>query len=74
MFKIKMGVPEMKDLWDSLDAKSKAGTLSKAEAELFRKWRKALQFLSQNPRHRGLASHEIDSLSRRYGDKVWQSS
>ena len=73
MFKIRMGVPEMRDLWDSLEAKSKAGTLSKVEAELFKKWHKALQFLSQNPRHRGLASHEIDSLSRRYGDKVWQS-
>ena len=73
MFKIRMGVPEMKDLWDSLEAKSRAKILSKVEAELFKKWRKALQFLSQNPRHRGLASHEIDSLSRRYGEKVWQS-
>ena len=73
MFKIRMGVPEMKNLWDSLYAKSNAGTLSKSEAELHKKWRKALKFLSQNPRHRGLASHEIDSLSRRYGEKVWQS-
>ena len=68
-----MGVPEMKNSWDSLYAKSNAGTLSKSEAELHKKWRKALKFLSQNPRHRGLASHEIDSLSRRYGEKVWES-
>lgn len=73
MFKIRMGVPEMKNLWDSLYAKNRTETLSKAQAELYRKWRKALEFLSQNPRHRGLASHEIDSLSKRYGEKVWQS-
>ena len=73
MFEIRMGVPEMKNLWDSLGAKSKEGTLSKVEAELYKKWSKALKFLSQNPRHRGLGSHEIDALSRRYGEKVWQS-
>jgi hypothetical protein len=68
-----MGVPEMENLWDSLSAKSKEGTLSKVEAGLYKKWSKALRFLSQNPRHRGLGSHEIDALSRRYGEKVWQS-
>lgn len=73
MFVIRMGVPEIIDLWDSLQAKSKEGTLSKDEAELFKKWGKALRFLRQNPRHPGLASHEIDALSRRYGEKVWQS-
>ena len=34
---------------------------------------KALYLLSQNPRHPGLESHEIASLSKRYGMKVWQS-
>jgi len=29
--------------------------------------------LSNNPRHPGLQSHEIEPLSRRYGLKVWQS-
>jgi hypothetical protein len=73
MFVIRMGVPETIDLWDSLQAKSKKGTLSKDEAELLKKWGKALRFLRQNPRYPGLASHEIDALSRRYGEKVWQS-
>jgi hypothetical protein len=73
MFKIRMGVPEMKKLWDSLIRKNKQGTLSEDEAKLYKKWSKALKFLSQNPRHRGLASHDIDPLSRRYGEKVWQS-
>jgi hypothetical protein len=73
MHKIRMGVPEMKALWESLYAKSDDGTLTKTEAKLFKKWTKALRFLRQNPRHPGLASHEIDALSRRYGEKVWQS-
>jgi hypothetical protein len=68
-----MGIPEMKTLWDNLSGKVKAGTLSKDEAELYKKWGKALAFLSNNPKHPGLKSHEIDSLSRRYGMKVWQS-
>jgi hypothetical protein len=73
MFAIRMGVPEMKGLWEALTAKSKAGAISKVEAELYKKWVKALMLLSQNPLHRGLGSHEIDALSRRYGEKVWQS-
>ena len=73
MFKIRMGVPETDNLWKSLDAKSKEGILSKAEAPLYKRGSKALRFLSQNPRHPGLGSHEIGALSRRYGEKVWQS-
>ena len=68
-----MGVPEMKNLWKALTKKNREGNLSKDEATLYKKWGKALRFLSQNPRHPGLASHEVDALSRRYGEKVWQS-
>ncbi|MCX7038344.1 MAG: hypothetical protein NT005_04335 [Spirochaetes bacterium] len=73
MFKIRMGVPEVKQLWDILSTKSQQGNLSGSEALLYKKWGKALKFLSQNPRHPGLVSHEIDALSRRYGERVWQS-
>lgn len=73
MFTIRMGVPEMKDLWEGLAAKSRQGKLSKSEVALYKKWGKALKFLAQTPRHPGLASHEIDALSRRYWEKVWQS-
>jgi hypothetical protein len=73
MYTIRMGVPEMSDLWSTLQAKAKESRLSKDEAALYKKWGKALTFLSANPRHPGLASHEIDDLSRRYGQKVWQS-
>lgn len=34
---------------------------------------KAMRLLANNPRHPGLTGHEIDSLSRWYGMKVWES-
>ena len=34
---------------------------------------KTFNYLSQNPRHNSLNSHEIITLSQRYGIKVWQS-
>ena len=47
---------------------------AKKEDELLRKkMGKAMHLLSQNPRHPGLHSHEISSLTARYGIKVWQS-
>ena len=73
MFKIYMGVPEMKDFWESLKKRVKAQEAGKSEVRLYKKLGKALRFLSENPHHPGLQSHEITSLSRRYGRKVWQS-
>jgi hypothetical protein len=37
MFEIRMGVPEMKNPWDPLNAKNKQGRPSKGEAELYKK-------------------------------------
>ena len=34
---------------------------------------KALSHISLDPRYSGLETHEISSLSKRYGMKVWQS-
>ena len=53
--------------------KEQGGHTLQIEAEHCMKWSKVSRFLSRNPRHRGLDSHEIDVLSRRYGEKVWQS-
>ena len=72
-FRIRMGVPEMSAYWDDLSARKRQGTLAGNEEKLFKKLVKALGFLSQNPRHPGLASHEIDDLTRKYGIKVFQS-
>ncbi len=73
MFKIHMGVPEMKEFWDSLKNNVKAGKANKDEQRLYKKIGKALRLLSSNPQYPGLQSHEISALTKRYGCKVWQS-
>ena len=73
MFKIHMGVPEMKEFWESLKGKVKSDKANKNEIRLYTRIGKALKFLAVNPQHPGLQSHEIGVLSKRYGHKVWQS-
>ena len=73
MYNIRMGIPEMETFWTKLCAKVSSGTESKDDVILHKKLGKALSNLSKNPRHPGLESHEISSLSKRYGMKVWQS-
>jgi hypothetical protein len=68
-----MGVPQMEALWNDLSARKLQGRLDKEEEKFFKKLVKALGFLGQNPRHPGLASHEIDDLTRRHGIKIFQS-
>jgi hypothetical protein len=72
-YEIHMGIPEMREHWEELKQKEKAGAFKKEEKQYFKKLVKTLQHLSNNPRHPGLASHEIEPLSRRYGMKVWES-
>ena len=73
MFSITMGIPEMQEFWDNLCSKTASGTATKDEIRLYKKMGKAMYHISQNPRHTGLETHEITSLSKRYGMKVWQS-
>jgi hypothetical protein len=68
-----MGVPEMEQFFNNLVSKKREGLLSKDEEKLFKKFGKALRFLSSNPKHNSLNSHEIEPLTRRYGERVWQS-
>lgn len=72
-FKIFMGVPEMEDFWNDLSLRKLANTLNKDEEKLFKKFYKVLTYLSTNPRHNSLQSHEIKPLSKRYGTRVWES-
>ena len=73
MFNIRLGIPEMKEFWDSLKKKVKEKTASKDEVLLYQKLGKAMSLLSVNPRHTGLHTHDIEALSKRYGIKVWES-
>lgn len=72
-FNIRMGLPEMAALWTDLSHRKLAGQLDGNEEKFFKKLVKALNCLSQNPRHNSLASHEIDDLTRKYGIKIFQS-
>lgn len=73
MFKIHMGIPEMKAFWDELQSKNDSGKATKKEQDEYKKIGKALVLLANDPRHPGLNSHDIPSLTARYGERVWVS-
>lgn len=72
-YSIRMGLPKMDALWQDLAARHDQGGLTIPEEQFFKKLVKVLGFLRSNPRHRGLQTHEIDALTKRYGFKVWES-
>jgi hypothetical protein len=72
-FNIRMGLPEMAALWQDISTRKLQGKLDTNEAKLFSKLVKSLGLLAANPRHPGLQSHEIRTLTQRYGFKVFQS-
>ena len=72
-FAIRMGIPEMLELWTDLSQKNAAGTISQKELSLYNKWGKAMRLLSQDPSYPSLHTHDIEPLTKRYGVKVWQS-
>lgn len=63
----------MEAFWNDLSARRQTGKLDKAQDKFFKKWVKALGYLSANPRHNSLASHEIQDLTRKHGIKIFQS-
>lgn len=73
MFEILFGIPEIKEQWDSLNRKNKDGSITRDELDLLKKWAKAIAFLATNPRHPSLQTHEIMTLSAKFGHRVWQS-
>lgn len=72
-FNIRMGIPEMDELWQRLQQEYRSNKISKEDLILYKKWVQALKHLSSNPRYSGLGTHDIDDLTKRYGMKVWQS-
>ncbi len=73
MFNIRMGIPEMEEMWYRLQTGHANGTNGKKDEELYVKWGNALKKLAYDPSYPSLNTHEIDPLSKRYGMKVWQS-
>lgn len=72
-YMIRMGIPEMQELWDDLQGKYRSGTISKNEEKLYKKWGNTLKKLAADPFYPSLQTHEIPPLTKRYGMKVWQS-
>jgi hypothetical protein len=78
-YRIRMGVPDFQFFYNDLASRAQKNALDKDETKLFKLLTKAISFLSVNPRHNSLNTHEIDVLSQRYSKtigrkiKVWQS-
>lgn len=68
-----MGLPEMDYYWQDMCDREAKNELDKSEAKTFKKLIKSFHHLSINPRYPGLKSHEIDSISKVAGFKVWES-
>lgn len=73
MFEIHLGIPEMEELWNSLSGKVNNGSAKRNEIKLYKRMGKVMALLSDNPRHPGLNSQKISSLTARYGMKVFES-
>lgn len=72
-FDIRMGIPEMEEFWNDLISRKDKDKLDRREEKFLKKLSKILEYLSQNPKHNSLSTHEISVLTIRYGIKVWQS-
>jgi hypothetical protein len=72
-FDIRMGIPEMEEFWNDLISRKDKDKLDRREEKFLKKLSKILEYLSQNPKHNSLSTHEIAVLTIRYGIKVWQS-
>lgn len=72
-FNIRMGLPEMDAFWKDFSQRKLNNQLDKEEQKFFKKLIKTLGYLSQDPRHNSLASHEIEALSQKYKIKIFQS-
>jgi hypothetical protein len=72
-YNIRMGIPEMAELWNRLQTSYRDGTINKKDAELYKKWGSALKKLAIDPHYPSLNTHDIEPLSKRYGLKVWES-
>lgn len=72
-FQIRMGQPGMEALWLDFSSRCLQNRLNNDERKLFKKLVKVLGYLSNDPKHNSLASHEIDDLTRKHGIKIFQS-
>jgi hypothetical protein len=60
-------------LTDEADGQLNRLKIEKGLSKRYKAVKKAIQFLSQNPRHPGLQSHEFTSLKGSKGEKVFEA-
>ena len=65
-YAIRMGIPEMEELWNSLQKQYRDGSINKKDGELYKKWGNALKKLSEDPMYPSLRSHEKSGARRMY--------
>ncbi len=64
---------EVAEILDALGRNVREGNANADEQKLYKKLKKTLGLLAENPRHPGLASHKIHGLSARYHCDIWES-
>lgn len=72
-FTVVPGVPEIEAEWKRLMRGLADNTLTRPERVFAKKFAKAVQHLQDNPAHPGLQSHDIEALTARYGQTVYES-
>lgn len=63
----------MQEFWDDLKKRVEGGKANKNEVTQYKKLGRAFYHLSLDPFYPGLNTHEIPEMSKRYGEKVWES-
>ena len=58
-FNIRMGIPEMQELWLDLQEKYRSGNIKKKEEQLYKKWGKDLKLLAVDPSYPSLQTHSF---------------
>ena len=72
-FQILRGKPHVEELFEELEKKFFNNLMSLEERKRFKRLLKTFELLSNDPFHNSLHSHEIISLSEKYGIKVFES-
>ncbi len=67
------GVPGLEKIWRYLMDGLRDDSLTKPERAFAKRFARALGHLAENPYHPGLQSHEIAELTKRFGQKVFES-
>ena len=73
MYTIRFANSKIEEYLRNTETKIENNKANKREILLYKKIAKTLYLISENPKHPGLNSHEIDELSRKYNIKIFES-